>query len=147
MALRNSGEEAQAQPIRLNAKTCTDSLDTGETGAGGMIALQNLITDPSTKDLWIARPAAVQLTSFPGFNTPGFISGMVIVGNYAVGMIATARNVGKDEPFVYDIVNNVFKTVTGVIAGNVPTSPVSVGPWVPPILCLISAKVLIAHPG
>ena len=43
MGLENTGDEEGAKPIRMTAKTCTDSLDVGETGAGGMIALQNLI--------------------------------------------------------------------------------------------------------
>ena len=89
----------------------------------------------------------MQITNFPGLTTPGFVSGLIIVGSYACGMIATGRNAGKDEPFVYNIVTNTIVTVTGITAGNSPTSPATTGPWVPPILCLISSKVLIAHPG
>jgi hypothetical protein len=147
MALRSSGNQATAQVKRYQAMSCTDSLDIGETGEGGMIALQNLVTDPSTKNIWQCRPASTLLTNFAGFTTPGFISGMIVVGHYVVGMIATGRTAGMDEPFVYDLVANAFVTITGVTAANVPTSPPSSGPWTPPILALVSAKVLIAHPG
>ncbi len=88
-----------------------------------MASLQDLIPDPSTRDLYQCRPAAINLTSFPGFSAPGFISVKRVIGTFVYGMVATGRNAGNDEPFVYNIVSGLFITVSGVTSANTPVSP------------------------
>jgi len=62
-------------------------------------------------------------------------------------MIATSRNAGQDEPFVYDLLANVFITVTGVTAANTPVSPPTTGDWIPPVMALIGGKIIVTHQG
>jgi hypothetical protein len=112
-----------------------------------MAQLANLIPDPSTADLWMCRPAAPLLTNFPTFTTPGFMSCGRIVGNYFYGLMRTGRTPGFEEPFVWDLVNNVNVAITGVTGLNVPSQVPSSGPWTPPIIDVIGSKVVVCHPG
>jgi len=127
-----------------------------------MATLQDLIPDPTTKDLWQCRPAAISLVSFTasgfssgfssGFGGTGFIgptsiSCMKVIGTRVYGMVSTARNPGHDEPFCYDIALQIFIPITGVTVANTPFSPPTSGPWNPPNLDLIGAKLIVAHPG
>lgn len=121
------------------------SMDLGFPGC--MSSLQNLIPDPGSNGLWQCRPADVRLTNFTGFNTPGFISCLLVVGTRIYGMIASAANTGHDEPFVYDTTSSTFIAITGATAANTPTSPATSGAWTPPVMCLVGGKILVAHPG
>jgi hypothetical protein len=129
-----------------------------------MASLQNLVPDPTTKNLWQCRVAAVKLMDFvfggsafsTGFslgfgagNFPGatFISCYKVIGSRVYGMVSTTRNAGHDEPFIYDIPSNSFVVISGVTAGNTPTSPATSGAWIPPNLDLIGSKIIVAHPG
>src|SRR5208337_4667783 len=96
---------------------------------------------------WQCRPAAARLTSFAGFSSPGFISALLVVGTRAYGMVASSRNAGNDEPFVYDIPSGLFITVTGVTAANTPSSPATFGDWTPPTMALVGGKILVSHQG
>lgn len=127
-----------------------------------MASLQNLVPDPTTKNLWQCRPAAASLVNLAadpfssGFSS-GFGSGMFpnatfiscfkVIGTRIYGMASTSRNAGRDEPFVYDIPSASFILVTGVTAVNSPVSPAQVGAWNPPTLALVGSKVIVAHPG
>lgn len=114
-----------------------------------MTLLQNLIPDPTTRNLWQCRPAALSLADFiaAGFNTPTFISCFKVIGTRVYGMVSTALNANHDEPFVYDIPTAAFIPVTGVTGLNTPISPLQVGIWNPPSLDLIGSKIIISHPG
>jgi hypothetical protein len=112
-----------------------------------MSSLSNLIPDPSTADVWVCRPAAVSKHVFGGFSSPGFQSGMLVVGDIEYGMIASARNAGKDEPYAYNLSTGAFLTVSGIINGNTPTSPATSGDWVPPILAQVGNRIVVCHPG
>src|SRR4029077_5438392 len=112
-----------------------------------MARLSNLIVDPRTDTSWVPRPAAILKTNFPGFTTPGFVSGLLVVGDMVYGMIASGRNAGHDEPFAYDAHTEAFHTVTGVTAANTPVSPPSTGDWTPPILAQVGTKIVVTHPG
>ena len=140
MTLRNSA------PSHYAPKGLTDSYDDASFD-GAMLSLQNLIPDPGTPGVWQCRPASQKSTNFPGFTTPGFISGLLGVGNLLVGMVATGRNAGHDEPFVYNTVTGLFATVSGVTSANTPISPPTSGAWVPPTLTLVGGEVIITHPG
>ena len=128
-----------------------------------MASLQNLVPDPTTRDLWQCRPAATPTVNFTagpfssgfslgfqhGFSNANstFISCLKIIGTRGYGMVATSTNPGHDEPFIYDFATNLFVQLTGVTAGNTPISPQTSGAWVPPNLDLIGTQIIVAHPG
>ena len=141
MGLRN------AKPWTLKPKGCSDSLDGTNAFPGAMAALSNLVPNPSTVDTWVPRPAAVSLSTFAGFNTPGFVSVCLVVGDIAYGMIASARFAGKDEPFALNLKTLVFETISGVISANLPTSPPTTGDWTPPIMAVVGSRIIVTHPG
>ena len=140
--------QRNSTPLYWNPKGASDTLDGTESFPGAMAALGNLIPDPSSPNLWQCRPAAFQLTNFPGFTSPGFISCLHVAGNFAYGMIATGRNPGHDEPFMYNLASNSFVTITGTItAATTPQSPATSGAWIPPIMDIIGSKVVLTHQG
>lgn len=139
--------QRNSKPMPWRPKGLSDTLDASDTFNGAMAQLQNLIPDPTTKALWQCRPASSSLTSFGGFNTPGFISILKVIGNFAYGMIATSRFAGKDEPFCYNLLTNAFVTISGVLNANTPSSPATTGAWTPPTMALIGAKLIVTHPG
>lgn len=141
MAIRKS------RPVRFVAAGLSDALDGTDVFEGACSILQNLIPDVGTKGVWVPRPAAIVETSFVGFTTPGFISAGYLVGSRFYGMIASGRTPGYDEPFCYDIVAGTFQTITGITAGNVPSSPASSGDWEPPTMALVGTKLIVTHPG
>lgn len=141
MPLRN------AKDLTIQPKGLSDAVDGTNTFPGAMGNLTNLIPDPSTPTQWVSRPAAQQLTTFPGFASPGFVSASLVVGDLEYGMIASALNAGKDQPYVYNIATNTFLTVAGINSGNVPTSPPSTGAWTPPIMAVVGNRVVVCHPG
>lgn len=135
-------------PYRHLPRGVSDTLDGTNSPPGAMASLVNLIFDPSTPNTFQCRPAAIQKTAFSGFTSPGFVSVYYIVGNYAYGMVATTRNAGQDEPFAYDLVNNVFLPITGTISGaTTPTSPATTGDWTPPTMSLMGSLLVVTHPG
>lgn len=141
MSQRNS------TPIAWRPKGCSDTLDASQAFSGAMASLQNLVPDPTTSGLFQCRPAAIKLTNFAGFSSPGFISIAKVFGRYVYGLIATSRNPGYDEPFVFDLQTNLFVTLTGVTSTNVPASPSTTGAWTPPTMDVIGSKVVVTHPG
>ncbi len=114
-----------------------------------MAALANLIPDPTTRGVFVARPAALSLIDFVigGFTAPGFISSALVVGDVVYGTIATGRNAAHDEPFAYNMATGAFLTIAGVLAGNTPTSPATSGAWTPPILAQVGSRIIVTHPG
>ena len=141
MAIRN------AKPIRFTPIGLSDTLDSTEVFPGAMGILQNLIPDPSTKNLWMCRPGATTMTSFGSFTAPGAGACLMVVGDRVYGLIASSRNPGYDEPFCYSISGNNFVTVSGVTSSNVPTTQSTTGDWIPPTMALVGTKLLVTHPG
>jgi hypothetical protein len=150
------------KPLVWSPRGASDTLDSSTAPPGSMALLQDLIPDPSTRDLWQCRPAGTLLISFSasgfssgfslgfggtGFIGPTFISCFKVIGTRVYGMVSTARNAGKDEPFCYDIPTALFIPISGVTNANTPTSPATAGPWNPPNLDLIGTKLIVAHPG
>jgi hypothetical protein len=136
------------QPHSFRARGVTDAIDGSGVFPGAMKQLVNLIPDPNQGNLFVPRPASVQLSNFAGFNTPAALSALLIVGDFAYGMIASARNAGKDEPFIYNLATGAFVTIANVTAGNCPTSPSTSGDWVPPTMAMTTGgRVMITHPG
>jgi len=134
-------------PVKFSPVGLSDALDSSNVFAGAMQNLQNLIPDITTKNVWTCRPAAMPATDFSGFTTPGFISVIKVIGNRVYGMIASGRNAGHDEPFIYDMVAASFVTISGITLSNTPVSPTSSGAWVPPTMDLIGSKMIVTHPG
>lgn len=136
-------------PVRFTPRGLSDAFDSTDAFVGACQSLQNLVFDQSNPEIVISRPGASQIANFSGFTTPGVISVHETVGGFTYGMIATGRNAGKDEPFVYNHTTGLFVNVSGVTAGNSPTSPntSTVAPWTPPTVASVGALILITHPG
>lgn len=142
MAIRNG------QPVRFTPKGLADAFDATDVFPGACALLTNLIFDQANPEVVVSRPGVgAPLTSFAGFTTPTFVSGFVAIGAVVYGMVSSGRNAGHDEPFAFDLNTNTFITVSGVTAGNTPTSPATSGPWVPPTFAVVSTKILVTHPG
>lgn len=142
MALRN------AKPFVFVPKGLSDADDATTAFPGAMSSLQNLVPNPSNDNQFVPRAASIKITNFSGFTTPGQLTALIVVGNIAWGMISTARNAGKDEPFCYNIATGAFITIGNVTAANSPTSPATTGDWTPP--CIVpstSGRLTITHPG
>jgi len=137
----------RSKPVTWVPQGLSDAVSADLGFPGCMISLSNLVPDPGSKGLWVCRPASQQLTNFSGFSNPGFVSCQLVIGTRIYGMVATSRNVGCDEPFVYEIPSGKFITVTGVNSSNVPASPPKSGVWVPPVMALIGGEIIITHQG
>lgn len=134
-------------PLTFSPTSLSDCLDSTHAFTGACAKLTNLIPDPSTTNLWQARPAAIRLTDFGDFDTPGFISALKVIGTRAYGMIASNLNPGKDEPFCYNIDAGTFTPITGVTNVKMPVSPNTSGDWTPPVMELMGRYLIITHPG
>lgn len=141
MALRN------ATAVYIPPSGVSDSADGTKSFKGSMKSLQNLIPDPSTEGLFVPRPASYVISSFPGFSSPGFISVVYQLGDILYGMIQSALNTGKEQPFSYNIVANTFNTFSGITGANTPSNAATTGDWTPPTMALIAAKIIVTHPG
>jgi hypothetical protein len=142
VAIRNG------QPVRFTAKGICDAFDATDAFAGACSLLTNLVFDQANPEIVVSRPGVgAPATSFAGFTTPTFVTLVGVIGTVAYGMVSTARNPGHDEPFAFDLVGGVFITISGVTAGNTPTSPATTGAWTPPTMAVVSTKILITHPG
>lgn len=141
----------QTIPIRFTPRGLADAFDSTDVFPGACRKLTNLVFDQSNPEIVIARPGVgTALTSFATFTTPGFISLQVTIGSRVYGMIATGLTAGHDEPFCYDLVAQAFIAITGSTAGNAegrPLSPATTGPWTPPTMAIVGAKIIITHPG
>lgn len=125
----------------------SDNREAVTTQIGDCRILQNLIQDPTSKGVLACRPAALSLTHFVGFTTPGVVSGQCVVGSRIYGTVASGRNPGYDEPFCYDSNSGAFITISGITSGNVPVTPATTGPWTPPTLVLVGVLLIVTHPG
>jgi hypothetical protein len=142
MAIRNG------QPGRFTPKGICDAFDATDAFPGACQLLSNLIFDQGNPEVTISRPGVgTALTTFGSFTSPTFVTVHIALGTVIYGMVATARNAGHDEPFAYDTATNTFITISGVTAGNTPTTPSTSGPWNPPTMAVVSTKILVTHPG
>ena len=139
---------AKGYPIEFTPEGVTDSFDGTRAFRGACRNMANLILSQNNPELLVARPGVgAPITTFSGFNTPTYVSVVAVSGTIAYGMVSTARTPGYDEPFAYDLVNNVFITISGVTSGNVPASPNPTGTWVPPTMTAVSTNMIVTHPG
>lgn len=138
---------ARTRPMRFRPRSLSDTLDGTNTPEGACSALVNLIQDPSTTSCLQCRPAAIDLSLFETFTTPGVVSVGLEINNLVYGLIASGRNSGKDEPFCYDLISQSFKTVDGIAAGNTPDTQLTMGDWTPATMAAQGTRVLVTHPG
>ncbi len=135
-------------PVRFTPRGLTDALDATDKFPGACVALTNLVFDQSNPEIMVSRPGVGSgITDFTGFNTPGVVSVHVTIGSITYGMIATARNANKDEPFAYDHSASAFIAVAGVLNPNCPTTQPTSGPWVPPTMASVGVNIIVTHPG
>lgn len=137
------------QPITWDPVGVSDAVDGSNVFKGSMEFLRNLVPDPSTKNIFVPKPAATLMTDFStsGIASPGFIPAYKVIGDRVYGFVATSSPSGKDVPFVYDIAADSFVTVSGINAGNTPDSVSSSGAWTPPTIAVVGAKVIFTHPN
>lgn len=141
MPLRN------AHSLTFRAVGLSDAVDGTNAFSGAMQQLVNLIPAQDTTNCWVPRPAAVKLSSYAGFTTPGFVSASLVVGNIEYGMISSGLNSGNDQPYAYNLLTGTFLTVNGITAANTPASPAASGDWTPPILTVVGQYIIVTHPG
>lgn len=141
MARRNS------RPLTIRPKGLSDAVDGSNAFKGAMQQLVNLVPSTSTAGLFVPRPASVERTDFPGFSGAGIPTALTVIGDRAYGMIPSNDFPGKDEPFVYDIANDLFIAISGVASANLPATQLTTGDWQPPHMEMIANKMICAHPG
>ncbi len=135
-------------PVRFTPRGTVDAFDATDKFLGACMELTDLVFDQSNPEVMVSRPGVGNgITSFAGFNTPGIVSVQVTVGSVTYGMIASAANVGKDEPFAYDHSTNLFLPIAGVAAANTPSTPAASGTWTPPVMASVGVNVIVTHPG
>ena len=133
--------------VRFTPRGVYDALDGTDAPQGAMAALSNLVPDPSTQGCFLCRAAVTKLTAFAGFSSPGAVAVAYQLGTRVYGLVATVRNSGKDEPFVFDVPTSTFITVTGVTGATCPATQATSGNWTPPTMALVSTKLMVTHPG
>ena len=134
-------------PLRFSPAGLSDSLDETDLFPGAMASLQNLIPDPTTKNVWTCRPAAQLLTSFGGFTTPTAVSCCKVVGSLVYGMVGSALTPGYDQPFCYNLTTSSFLSISGVTGANVPATQPTTGDWTPPTMDTVGVYLVVTHPG
>lgn len=137
----------RAAPTVFKPSTLSDAVDSTNGPPGAMQLLQNLVPAPFNHNIMVARPAAVQLTAFPGFSGAAAIELQFIVGSRIYGMVQSSRFPGKSEPFIFDYRTSTFVTVSNVTAANTPNQTANVGDWVPPTATQVGGVVIVTHPG
>jgi hypothetical protein len=147
---------ADFNPIRISPNGLTDAYDVTDI-PGACTVLQNLVPWPGAGKSWVCRPGISAYSGFPGsLSSPGFISVLKCFGSRVYGMVATSRNAGYDEPFIYDISTNTMVTVYNVLSTNVPLSPTppwvagsppAVNAWTPPTMDMVGNLLYVTHPG
>ena len=134
-------------PMRFTPRGLVDAYDATDKFNGACRSLKDLILDQANPELVVSRPGVVSFYNFSDFPAPGFISIQATIGDRVYGMIATSTNAGNDEPFCYDLVAGAFVAISGVTAGNTPTSPSTFGDWTPPTMASVGVYIIITHPG
>ena len=151
-------------PLSWFPQGLSDCLDSTPVFPGAMSALQNLIPDQSTKNIWTCRPASTLAVDFSktggafnsafssafdiGYaNSTAFISLLLISGQRAYGMVSSKNFPGFDVPFSFNLVSGTFDPITGITSSNIPASPATSGAWTPPTADVIGTNVVVTHPG
>lgn len=137
----------KSYPVRFTPNGICDGFDATMRFMGACQGLENLIFSHANPEVVVSRPGVTEIYDFADFSTPGVVSVQVTVGNRTYGMISSALNAGKDEPFVYDHDAGAFVAISGVTNANSPTTQATTGPWTPPTIDIVGVNVIITHPG
>lgn len=125
----------------------SDQRDGLSAAPGACRFITNLIHDPTSPGVLAPRPAASQVTNFPGFSNPGYVSCSYVLGCYIFGLVASTRFPGYEEPFCYNLTTSAFMPISGVTSSNVPLAAPSTGDWKPAKIANVGNHLMIAHPG
>lgn len=131
---------------RFSPAGLSDSLDATDEYPGACAILQDLIIDPSTRNLWTPRPASQLIADLALQFTSPLANGIPIikvVGQYVFGLYSAAD--GKDHPWAYNLLTSAFVAVTGT--GQNPTSQPATGGWTPPVMAVCGTNLVVTHPG
>lgn len=141
MGIRNG------KPVRFTPQGICDAFDSTSAFQGACESLQNLVFDQGNPELVVSRPGVVQMTNFPGFTTPTYVSVFIALGTMIYGMVSSGLATGHDQPFAYNILTNSFVAISGISPTTTPVSPATSGAWVPPSMAVISTDIIVTHPG
>ena len=139
-----------SHPMRFTPTGLVDAFDASQKFIGACQQMQNLVFDQANPELVVSRPGVVTLVNLAdgGIVNPAFISIQVTIGTRVYGMVASSRNPGHDEPFIYDTGTGSFVTVGGTINNSTtPLSPATGGDWTPPTIANMGTMVIVTHPG
>jgi hypothetical protein len=134
-----------AKALRFSPVGLSDALAEEDAFPGACASLQNLIPDPTTKNLWTPRPAAVQFATLAGGSASGGVSVFKVVGSFIYGLYAFTG--GNDIPFCYNLATSAFVAVTGATGSNVPATQPTTGDWTPPTMDVMGPLLVVTHPG
>ena len=134
-------------PLTFRPATLSDAADGSNGPAGAMASLANLVPDPTTRNIFVPRPASVIEVDLSYLAGVGFVSSELVIGDRVYGTVATSRTPGSDEPYCYDLAAGSAIIVNGVTGTNVPVSPPTTGDWTPPILAQVGGRIVVTHPG
>src|SRR5215469_11891849 len=138
-----------ARPVIWRPRGCTDALDGSNSFNGAMRVLSNVVPNPSTQDQWVPRPARDYLTNFnnAGFDQASTVANFVVAGDTLYGLVASAREPGRDEPFAVDLVSGQTYAVAGITFDNTPLTRPPQGATQIPILTKVGSRIVVTHPG
>jgi hypothetical protein len=146
----------RAYPVKILPAGLSDAFDSTEAFPGASTALINLIFDPANPECVISRPGVgvavitqAQFNSYAGSGTATYISEQVCAGTRVYGFVSMSGGTynGVDVPFIYDFNTGAFLAITGLVAGQLPASPLTSGPWTPPTVAIVGNFAIFTHPG
>ncbi len=133
-------------PRRFTPEGLTDAVDGSDAFKGAMSMLVNLIRQANSRGIVVPRPAATLVAMLPDYGG-GPVTLIEQTGDLFYGFYASLAFPGKDRPYYYDAVANVFRTIDGMTTANLPDSPPQTGPWTPPTAAQVAGRIMFTHPG
>jgi hypothetical protein len=133
-----------ARTLTWRPRGVQDTTDSTDYAPGAMSALANLIPSPTTRGVFVPRPASIQLANTASFGSAG-VTVFLILGAIVYGMVSNAN--GFDAPFIYNLQTQVGTVPAGVTAANLPYTQPTNGDWSPPTIATLGVYVIVTHPG
>jgi hypothetical protein len=136
--------------LRFSPNGTADTLDTTDINPGACTVLNNIVADPSTKNIWTLYPNITKIVDFSALSSPGIGACFIVVGNYIYGLLQSSLNSGKDEVYAYSINPTSYATtnltVYNVNSNNSPTSQGN-SPAYPATMTLVGSTIWVTHMG
>lgn len=132
---------------RFSPAGTSDSLDETDQFPGACSALQNLVPDLNTQNMWVPRPAAtvaIDFSTWPLSTNPGHVSVAIVVGDLVCGYCHDGTT-GLDKPFVYNMLSSAFVGITITGGATFPSSSAPLNQDLP-TAALIGTNVVMTHP-